>query len=311
MSMGIGCEGEPSSEKFRIRVTGLLDAHEAFTLKVDGHEITERFFFEGGYIRELELKTSLQDLNGKKILVRSEFDGETVGQTTLEPFLCAGMKANNPDLAGWNFTEEHGLVLTNEGDLRKNEDLDRNLSYTCNAIPPNGEGGEGVGTSWSSEELCVHADRSATKIALSFDESESLDAETCSAGYAQRMGGLLAVAFGFPQGGKESLTLGLMEVNVGVFEKGPEWDSIIGALPLPYVFTDFEQPTTLVSLTRWNTGEPVEIIAPLTGTWKLRTLTWGEEPRLTGEVDLQFVSEELGHIQISGVFDLPVHRSRD
>jgi len=230
-TLGVGCEGESSSEKFRIRVTGLLDAHEAYTLKVDGHEITERFFFEGGYIRELELKTSLQDLNGKKILVRSEFDGETVGQTTLEPFLCAGMVANNSDLARWNLTEEHGLMLTNEGDLRKNEDLDRNLSYTCNAIPPNGEGGEGVGTSWSSEELCVHADRNATQMALSFDESESIDAERCSAGYGQSKG-TTGSRFRIPAGWQEVINAGAHGSQSRCLKRGP--NGIPSSEPYPY-----------------------------------------------------------------------------
>jgi hypothetical protein len=160
----MGCEADPEFDRFRVRVVGLRTAHETFPLKVDGYEVTENFYFEGAFVRELNFQKPLAELD-TPIVIRSEFEDETIDQVTVQPFLCKEMK-RDPDIANWNFIEQFDLKVTNEGELLENEDLDRNLAYTCNASSPSGEDAEGVGQSWSSLELCVQPDRAGTNVVL-------------------------------------------------------------------------------------------------------------------------------------------------
>jgi hypothetical protein len=123
---------------------------------------------------------------------------------------------------------------------------------------------------------------------------------------------VLTVAFTFPLAlaGNRTISLQLSTVDFGVFDKGPEGASAIAELPIPYVWSDFQNTTSHADLTLYRGGQPLESVTPISGTWTLQSLTWGESPRMTGNFDFEFELIELGRIQVSGSIDLPILRSR-
>ena len=298
------CGSPVARERYVVEVLGSRTAFERYAVQADGLRDEGPFFSRDQYLRRLSVEAEEGLLTRPSLSIQSRSEGQVVDEVSLRPFVCQARAAQYTRLKedGWRFVERHQLLLTEEGHLRRDTDLDRGLSYSCEASPPTTkDSGEGWSTPLSTPGACTEPKRAATRVTLE-SGGTSRPAHLCHATYLQLYGGAVHLGFSFEEPGSElPLTVSLwhcmnpltatypLTLQVGEGFPGAGCPRVPGA-------------SGLVG------GEPRS--APiLRGTWTLTHIDFTDGGHLVGEVDAVFaVPGGSGELRLHGPVDLPLLR---
>jgi hypothetical protein len=292
----------PTPERYEVEVLGNREALERYEVRGQGLRDEGTFFARNRYYRRLSMEAKEGLHTWRALTLHSRDGGQEVDALTLEPFVCrqrpeklAGLREE-----GWRLLERHQVLLTDEGRLKLNTDLDRVLSYTCEASR-DGDGGEGWSTPLSTAGACSEPERAATQVVLESGDEKRMP-DLCHATYVQYYGGAVHLGFSFViPGSPLPLTVSLWHCM----------DPPSASYPVPLVMgEDFprascpRRPGVSTLVNGDITSAPM-----LRGTWKIDRIDFVDGGHLVGEVDTVFaVPGGDGEMRLRGHVDLPVLR---
>jgi hypothetical protein len=296
------CTSPGASEKYVVEVQGSRKALEAYTLQADGARDEGIYFAYDKFFRRLTLDAPGGLLAHPPVAFQIRKNDQMLETVVLQPFVCQTQSARHTQLfeRGWHMVERHQVLLTDEGQLKLHTDLERQLSYSCEATASSGEEGEGWSSPLGTEGTCDEPERAATQMTLEIEGSLH-QPRLCHATYLQRDGGLIHLGFSFPIPGSLPLTVSLwhcMEPSTASY---------------PLMLTagqHFPQPNCPRQPGASRTTEAGSISAPLLrGSWRIDHIYFVDGGHLMGEVDAVFgVPGGSGELRLNGPVDLPLLR---
>ncbi|MBM7118785.1 hypothetical protein [Archangium primigenium] len=298
------CPSPGARERYELEVLGSRAALERYTVEVEGLRDEGLLASEDPSLRRWSTEAETGVLVRAPWVIRSRDGERVVDELALEPFVCRHPPARYARMReeGWRFVERHQIQLTAEGRLRRDADLDRPLSYACEASPPSArDSREGWSTPLGTLGACTEPERAATQVVLETGD-ERRAAHLCHATYLPAHGGAVSLGFAFTVPGDEvPLTVALwhcmdpltatyplaLEVGQGFpredCPRRPGASGLVGGAPR---------------------AAPV-----LRGTWRISRLDFTDGGRLVGEVDAVFaVPGGNGEMRLRGPVDLPLLR---
>lgn len=298
------CRPPMARERYVVEVLGSREALERYAVHVEGLRDEGRLFSSNQYLQRFSVEAEAGLLERPALSVQSRSGGSVMDEVTLRPFVCASRPGPYTRLRkeGWRFVERHQLLLTEDGQLQRDTDLARHLSYACEASPPSSrDSGEAWSTPLGTPGACSEPERAATQVVLESD-GERRSAHLCHATYLQLYGGAVHLGFSFMEPGSElPLTVSLWHCM----------DPLSAVYPLTLeVGADFPRGgcPRVPGASGLADGEPVS--APiLRGTWRIARLDFTDGGHLVGEVDAVFaVPGGSGEMRLHGPVDVPLLR---
>ena len=298
------CRPPVAKDRYVVEVLGSREALDRYAVQADGLQEEGRFFTRNQYLQRFSVEAGAGLLERPALSVRSRSEGSEVDAVTLQPFVCGSRPEQYTRLRedGWRFVERHQLMLTEDGRLRRDTDLERLLSYACEASSPSAvDSGEAWSTPLGTLGACSEPERAATRVVLE-SAGESRPAHLCHATYLQRYGGAVHLGFSFMEPGSElPLTVSLWHCM----------DPLTAAYPLTLeVGADFPRGDCprVPGASGLVGGEP-RSAALLRGTWRISRLDFTDGGHLVGEVDAVFaVPGGDGEMRLHGPVDVPLLR---
>jgi hypothetical protein len=290
-----------STERYVVEVLGSREALEQYTVRADGLRDEGVSVARDQHLRRLSVEGE-GALSRPALTLRSLSQGQPVDELSLEPFVCGQRPEKLSQLRkdGWALTERHQVLLTGEGRLARHTDLDRVLSYACEAVS-GGDGGEGWSTPLGTAGACSEPERAATRVVLE-SGGETRAADLCHATYLQSHGGAVHLGFSFVEPGSA------LPLSVSLWHcMDPPTASYPVTLTAGEGFPRADCPRQ-PGASGLVAGAPAS--APLLrGTWRLERIEFVDGGHLVGEVDVVFGSPGgSGELRLRGPVDLPVLR---
>ncbi|RYZ44049.1 MAG: hypothetical protein EOO71_00835 [Myxococcaceae bacterium] len=298
------CGPSVASERYVVEVWGSREAFERYTVQAEGLRDEGRATAGPQDVQRFSLEAEEGLLERAPVSFQSLGSDGAVTTVSLQPFVCRDRAEQYARLRkeGWRFTERHQLRLTDDGRLQRDTDLDRELTYVCEASPSSsGDSGEAWSTPLSTPGACDEPAREETRVVLE-SERDVRPARLCHATYLRQYGGAVHVGFSFPDPGSAlPLTVSLWHCM----------DPVTAAYPVTLeVGTGFPASgcPRLPGASGLSGGEPAS--APLLrGTWRITSVDFSDGGHLVGEVDAVFgVPGGSGELRLHGPVDLPLLR---
>lgn len=297
----VGCGPAQSPSQYWIEVLGSRAALEAHQLRAEGMEDAGLFFERNRYLRVLRGAGELPLHERPTVSVESWREGSGIDSALLRPFVCQANPEKYQRLRaeGWQLVERHQLQLTDDGQLQRGTDLDRVLSYRCEATAPGGRDGEAWSTLGATVGACSEPDRAGTQIRLLQGE-RVLAAELCQATYLQLREGVVILSFSFPLPFEPAVTVQLghcMDPAAATYPLALQLGAGFPAPGCPYA----PSAQTIA-------GGAIVSGGALGGAWRIESLDFVDGGHLVGDVEMELEIPGIGKATLSGRIDLPLLR---
>jgi hypothetical protein len=306
-SLGCSSRSSAAGDMYVVEVFGTRDALTTYELTAgDMPANAPLTFVRNQFMRRFQAPRSLKS-TGEGIAVASWSGGKPISETYLTPFVCDHWtQYHSRSAQGWSAVETHQLLLSEDGTLKRDTDLDRMLSYTCSVQSADGSDGDALSSLQSRDIACNETGRSAVDVQLTNGVSADAVADrpdACQGIFAQRGDGAVILTLEYRLDAHRRMNAQLahclrnqsLPLSLRVGQEVPD-----PGCPYDVHLVVSEEAS------QWTP----KVLRPISGSWTLASFDNRDGGRVAAQVDMSFQSEQGDgqQFKLVGTMDLPLLR---